>query len=1445
VPCPTPEQLDALFAEALGPIEQAALEDHVQGCPACQEQLARLADDPHAARWRQLHQSSPAADTPLPTAVKDLPSPPGWETPQDGAAGPPADDLPAFDDYEILGEVGRGGMGVVYKARQKSLNRLVALKVILDGAHASREGRARFRREAEAIARLQHPNIVQIHEVGEQHGLPYLCLEYLDGGTLAARLDGKPLPVRTAAELVRTLALAVHYAHERGVLHRDLKPANILLHNDECLMTNDERSPNDEARTPQREAGLGPSAFGLRHSFVIGHSSFVIPKITDFGLAKQLDDPGPQTSSNQVVGTPTHMAPEQVRRRGTSPGPAVDVWALGVILYELLTGRVPFRGKDPMDTILQVLEHEPVRPGRLQPSVPADVETICLKCLAKEPARRYATAGALADDLQRFLDGRPVRARPLGRAGRAWRWCRRNPGVAGLVAALVAVLLAGAASLFFGLRAVEPGARQEERQAPTAVVSDEAEDQLYGSRLAQAQLAWQANTVAGGERLLADALLDECRPAEGQRDRRGWEWHYLKRLCQADLLPTLGHAGSWSFGVAFSRDGQRLLSAGGGDSFFANPGREVTPGEVVLWDAADGQGVRSLQGHAHLVVGVAVSPDGTRLASASLDRTVKVWETATGREVRTLRGHPAGVTAVAFSPDGRALAAATGNDVWLWDLASGQHRVTLRGHTGAVTALAFSPDGRRVLTGSEDGGVRWWDPTSGQPGLQPKAVDLGRVRAVACSPDGQQVAAAGDGGIRVFQAQTGQLALALPGHGGRVTCAAFTPDGRDLASGGDDALVRLWRVAGGRELRTLRGHVRGVTGLAFRPDGAVLVSGSSDGRVRLWDVTRPPECVVLGEGGTHDVEGLGFRAAGREIAVADFTASQLLSLDAVTGTVLRRRLVDLTANWATPAVRAVLTPDGRCLAAIPRGDRFAVKLTDLETGRELATFRGHVGLLRVLAPSRDSRLLACGGSARWKEKAGVLAEVKIWELPGPDRPPSADAPAPQPLRTLRIEGFVVDSLAFSPDAAWLAVGGLEPDPPPKQDLGQGTAVVKVFAVATGDEVFGFRGEPDRMAGLTFDATGRQLAAVGVSHGTILLWDLATGRQIHSQAGPPTAVGVDFSPDGRRLVIAGRTQMKILDTATGRELVTLRPPVPASAGTGLTPMVRFSPDGERLVAMMGHPGVSVWEAGELTPEAQSARRQAVERRRFDWHLEQAKECTRERAEFALGFHLDRLQEREPPGLAARLERGERLVEGGRLEQAHADFARAFEQGPPEETLDGVLSFACLRLQRGDQAGYRRLRAGLVEHFAGTANSRVAREVIRTAALAPWEDQERAALLALVGVLEGRATQERGLAGPLGLGYFRGGRLDPARQRLQEAVNAFPDDAPPLWPVLALVHHGLGQTEEARRWLTQASQWQEAALRELARPPDAAGPLPVRRDWLAFRVLYREAQAALRP
>ncbi|MCI0459995.1 MAG: tetratricopeptide repeat protein [Gemmataceae bacterium] len=496
---------------------------HVSTCPVC----GSLASDPSAFSCKLTvslppgneQAAQPTAETAQPTldSVPAEPPAPLSATSVAGKAASSADPVnydthlpraPArqrpplnvtIPGYEVLEELGRGGMGVVYKARQQGLNRLVALKMILSGAHAGPDQLARFRAEAEAVAALQHPNIVQIYEIGEHEGRPYFSLEFVAGGSLTARLGGTPLPADQAARLVEPLARAMHSVHERGIIHRDLKPGNVLLA--ACGLAN----PEGYSAKPQ--------------------AAEVTPKITDFGLARQLDTDSGHTSTGAVLGTPSYMAPEQAAGKVKEIGPAVDVYALGAILYECLTGRPPFKGPTVLDTLDQVRQDEPVPPHRLLAKVPRDLETICLRCLEKDPRKRYGSALELADDLHRFLRGEPIQARPVSAWERGWKWARRRPAIAGLSAALLLVLVLGFAGITWkwieaeGLRQAEAAqkeqaeiARREAEKAQSRAEENERQARAAETSARAAETAVRAE--AARRKYVADFMTNLFRSAD-------------------------------------------------------------------------------------------------------------------------------------------------------------------------------------------------------------------------------------------------------------------------------------------------------------------------------------------------------------------------------------------------------------------------------------------------------------------------------------------------------------------------------------------------------------------------------------------------------------------------------------------------------------------------------------------------------------------------------------------------------------------------------------------------------------------------------------------------------------------------------------------------------------------------------------------------------------------
>jgi WD40 repeat protein len=1220
--CPSARELEAMLDEALAGPGRQAVAEHVGGCPACQEALERLtgADSlscpslPSAPSL--LARKPPAADA----AGKDFLDRLKHAAPPEGR-GPRPGVFPTLPGYQILHELGRGGMGVVYKARQTSLKRLVALKMILAGAHAGGKDLARFRHEAEAVARLRHPNIIQIYDIGESEGRPYLALEYVGDDSLARRLHGDPQPVAPAVALVETLARAVHFAHQHHVVHRDLKPANILLQRKAEV-----RSPKSEGAGPPFGFGMSDSDFSLED---------YEPKMTDFGLAKRLDEQSSKTQSGEVVGTPSYMAPEQAAGKGRLVGPATDVYSLGAILYELLTGRPPFKGAAPVDTLVQVVHEEPLRPGRLRPGLQPDLETVCLKCLEKDPARRYASAEALADDLRRFREGKPVLARPVGAAERAWKWARHRPLTASLLAAVVLSTLLGLAGVTWQWRsAARAWEDAEDARARAALDRAKVQAALYYSLIAQAQLQWRVSDPASAERTLA-----ECLPAPGHRDRRGWEWHYLQGLFHADLL-TLRHAARGpGAGVAYHPGGRWLASVVGGHAGPAGP--ETV--EVRFWDALTGVVLRSRPCPA-AVHRLAVRPDGKSLALGAADGTVLVWDLPRGRERLRLRAHDRAVMGLAWGPTGGRggvtppLLATAGWDgtVKVWDAQAGRLLHTLTGHGAQVQAVAFHPDGGQLASAGWDETVKVWDARTGKL-LRNLTGHRSAVYGVAYSPDGRLLASAGkNGNIKVWDVDTGRVVQSLTGHSGSVLGVAFSPDGRYLAYGAGDSTVRVWDVEDGVQRITFRGHTDAVEGICFSPDGQRLASVSpGQAAVKVWDLTRHPEHGTFARAGPGpDIEALAFRAGGK--ALVSVTAGGKLQIwDATTGVLEVEHALPVTGPLASPALVASFDGGAKRLAARAGPDGRLVKVWDVATGADLFTFRGHALPVSCVRFSGDGRLLAtCASDPAPTPRP---SEIRVW-----------DAHTGLPKARLAGRGPFFTA-AFSPDGRWLALGGR---------AGRLT-LVGCEGRPRLVEVAGHRGNVTAVA---FDPGGEHLVSAGQGEGALKVWRLAAltagggaAEPVATLAAPYNLYDLTFSPDGTRLAGISRDLVKLWDVEAGHEVLTLRGAPQRHWDPPFNPRLAFSPDGTRLAGTNWDESISLWSAddrgwapgaaGAQVQRRRADRRRAADRRALFWHLQEAEHCLEHKNVSAARFHYQRLGNAPLPGpLQARKERLTALLAG---------------------------------------------------------------------------------------------------------------------------------------------------------------------------------------------------------
>jgi WD40 repeat protein/serine/threonine protein kinase len=1065
-------------------------------------------------------------------------------------------------EYRVLREVGRGGMGVVYEAVQESLGRHVALKVLPAQAWRNPTHLERFRREARAVARLHHTNIVPVFGVGEGDGVHYYAMQFIQGQGLDSvlhelkhfrrarsarpgdptgdppargrrpalsasiarglvsgrfpdagaapagpdpastppaarptppftswggdgRADGPRPPTpesaprseltgqpdaqyfRGVARVGVQAAEALAYAHAQGILHRDVKPGNLLLDTQGTIW------------------------------------------VTDFGLAKA-EDSEELTSAGDIVGTVRYMAPE--RFRGQSDARS-DVYALGLTLYEMLTLRPAFDSADRARLIDRIARESPPAPRRVDPRIPRDLETVALKAMAKDPAARYQTAAALADDLQRYLADRPIRARRISWAGHTWRWCRRNPAVAGLLSAVATLLAVSVVVLAVSNTRI--------RRA-----KNDLEQALYYQSVAAAAAAREKDRPAR-----AEELLDRCPP-----HLRGWEWHYLKRQPFA-TFPTLDLHDKIVLRVAFSPDGG-LVAAAGRDGWvavwdartgaavlppfraqkefvrglvFSPDGRSLATGgqddRVRLWDPRTGALVNEFAiGRPAVLVALTFSPDGRHLAAGDQDRTIHVWDVSTGAETPLAAPDPLAIAGLEFSLDGRRLlSVSTEGDVAAWDVAAGTATPLVEHALPGTAVAAFSPDRRRVALGSEDGTVKVLDADPWRVTWKLEA-STGSLKGLAFGAGGGRLAtAAADMTVRVWDMRTGQEALGADFAGHQWNAVAFSPDGHRLAVGDTRATVRvldgtpLDGPGDGGEVLTLGGHRHMVAWLAYSPDGGRLASAGWDGVVKVWEPRSGRELRTWSTGDTP-LTGVAFGPGGRRVAAAGWDGTVRV-WDVDTGAELYPAL----RARAGPVYAVAFDRDGRAIVSAHHDG--TVRAWDADTGRPRAEVAAHPHPVLGLAFSRDGgRLVSAGGkehSARvWTWAAGSL---------GPDL-------------SLPEHRGILQNPAFGPD-------------------------------------------------------GRRVTAVTGGIRTVWVWDVTPGGEVvrrPQEFSVPGAGRVNqavFHPDGRRLIVVSDDGVQLLDPQTGA--VATAP----AAHAGHVGCVALSPDGRFLATGAGYRGygeVRVWD-----------------------------------------------------------------------------------------------------------------------------------------------------------------------------------------------------------------------------------------------------------------------------
>jgi eukaryotic-like serine/threonine-protein kinase len=893
--------------------------------------------------------------------------------------------------------------------------------------------------------------------------------------------------------------------------------------------------------------------------------------ITDLGLARRVEGDSSVTLPGAVLGTPSYMSPEQASGQGKRVTTAADIYGLGAILYELLTSRPPFKAATPLDTLMQVRQDEPVLPSRLRPGVSRDLEVICLKCLEKDPVRRYASAEALAEDLERWLAGKPIQARATSVWERGLKWVKRRPAIAALSAISLLVTVLG-----FGLvtwqwqeattnAAAEATAREEANSKGMLAQAQLARAEInhYFNQIALADLAWSTNSV---ER--ANRMLEDCSP-----ELRGWEWFYLKRLSRGGSLIFTGHTEA-VYSVAFSPDGKHLASVS-------------ADATVRVWDAAAGSAVLTLRlpgGFYRL----AFSKDGKYLAAGGPGKLM-VWETSSGKSIYSF--NVAQSVSMAFSPDGSLLASGgSSGEVTVWEMATGKRALPFKNGQLFDLSVAFTRDGKRLAAGGTGGIVKIWEVSTRKELLTVK--HRKDVYAIAFSPDGTKLASGDEQGlVKVWDTRSGEEHCCFSRHTGTVYCVAFSPDGKRIASAsaerpdeknnslGKPGQLEVWDAATSQELFALKGHSHRVYGVAFHPDGQLLASASHDRTVREWDEIGSQATPLLTAPHGWDFN-ITFSPDGQRLACTGICSRPGLmdgvSTSDITLWDMNSRQVALVIPTGGMVTRVAFSRDGRWLAA---GAERKVHIWDARTGNQVLAFERDFGQIWCVAFSPDSKQLALGGrgghpsvsevstivglacsstsQGPFAAASALISEtsrgegIRIWDV--------AKGRESEQSRPLHGQGHDVTSIAFSPDGTRLAWSSTD-------------QTVKVWHVPTGQELFSLRGGQ-----VSFSPDGKRLATASKDGNdqAAKVWDMESGREIFTLRGHAGPIwDLAFHRDGKRLATAsGDRTVMIWDMSTGQQVLTLDGAPPGFAS------VAFSPDGNHLAGAFGY--VRIWSATPLS------------------------------------------------------------------------------------------------------------------------------------------------------------------------------------------------------------------------------------------------------------------------
>jgi WD40 repeat protein/serine/threonine protein kinase len=1014
--------------------------------------------------------------------------------------------------YQLTEEIGRGASGIVFRAKHFELNREVALKIHRPGPFAGSIETARFRREAEAIARLRHPHIVTVHEVGEVSGWLFIALDYVPGGDLEKFLrQGLPTP-RMAAEWIRNLADAIAHAHSRGVYHRDLKPGNLLV---------DERGQL---------------------------------KLTDFGIARLADHELALTQSGEFFGTAGYMAPEQISRGSSDRPRSADIYGLGAILFHCLVGKPPFHGEALAEVLLKVTRDEARLPEEASERAGRDLETICLKCLEKDPSARYRSAEALRADLDRFLRDEPIAARPVDVIERGFKWCRRNPLPAMLIGAFLTVVTVAVLIVNSERRKAETEATVSRHEASRSRAlltrqfiargSDVERSGDFVGALPWYVGAWkneappESSTVEHSHQIRLASTL-----ARAPRLKSVWKIeHNVSAVAvspDGQLAAAAGASGSivlWNAqtgellaresnsaasinSLAWSNDGYRLVSGEGvgsqGGQFTVWKIPELTPalripvkswvryaemssdgrwiatatrsGEVCVWNTDDGSRASAPLRHQDRVVSVRFHSDGSRLASASWDGTASIWDWRSGKAVVTVR-HPEYVRALALDSSGTRFATASDDQTaQVWDFSTGAPIGSALNHRARVNTVDFSPDGRWLATGSNDGTARVWDAASGRP-VSPPLIHGVIVGRVAFSPDGRHLMTASfDGGIQIWDPVSGAR-VSSPVSCRNALEIAWLADSTGYVVGGEDGLIHQWMLPGGTpDVRRLRLPGQ-VTSMQLNGDGTQLIATIDSDFAILWNWQRPASTPVSLRHGDI-VSAVGYSPDSHLC----FTTSQdgtARLWNAETGQAISPPL-----EHGAPVRCAAFTSDGTELIT---GDaKGRLRRWDSLTGKALGILATLPGPIHFIAVAPDGHHLAVSAEVTNPSAPDVgQSTVSCWEIPGF-----------RPIGHQHILGSELYDLTFSPDGSQLA-------------LADSGGLVTLVSMSTPDAPPMALQHQTRVRSVRFSRDGGCLLTAS-DNGSVRMWDTRSARLLPGGISVTGAARASFSPDGHWILTAGR------------------------------------------------------------------------------------------------------------------------------------------------------------------------------------------------------------------------------------------------------------------------------------------------------------------------------------